>query len=68
MQRRAGKLLFLTPHQLSASYRFHLLLSQTITRAALFTEPRHSISLPHPLALLALSAKDPQQTPEMQMS
>lgn len=58
-QRRAGKLLFLTPYQLSASYRSHLLLSQTITRVALFTEPRHSISLPHPLSQLALNVGGP---------
>lgn len=60
-QRRAGKLLFLTPYQLVAPYRCHLLLSHTITRVALFTQPRHSISLPHPLSLLALSTGDPQQ-------
>lgn len=38
-----------------------LRLSQTITRVALFTQTWHSISLPHPLSLLALSAGYPQQ-------
>lgn len=65
-QRKAGKLLFLTPYQLDAPYRFHSLLSQTITRVALFTQLRHSISLPHPLSLLALNAGDPQQQTQQQ--
>lgn len=60
-QQRGRKLLFLTPYQLSAPYCSHLLLSQTITRVALFTQPWHSISLPHPSTLLALSTGDPQQ-------
>lgn len=55
-RRRAGKLLFLTPYQLGAPYRSRVLLSQAITGAVLFTQARHSISLPHRLPLLAVSA------------
>lgn len=37
-------------------------LSQTITRVALFTQTWHSISLPHPLVLLALVQGTPSRS------